>query len=65
LFFLLFKKFGAPAFACFVGSALYGLHPLQVEAVGWTLGQRDLWSAFFAWSSVLVFPFDKKNRRAE
>jgi protein O-mannosyl-transferase len=63
--FLIFKKFGAPAFACFVGSAVYGVHPLQVEAVGWTLGQRDLWSAFFAWSSVLVFPFNEKNKRAE
>ncbi|GEM_PF-5408382 len=61
--FLLFKKFGASAFACFVGSAIYGLHPLQVEAVGWTLGQRDLWSAFFAWSSVLIFPFDKNDKR--
>lgn len=65
LVFLLLKKFGAPAFACFAGGALYGLHPLQVEAVGWTLGQRDLWSAFFAWSSVWVFPFDKKQTRAE
>jgi len=41
-----------PAFA---GALFWGLHPLQVEAVGWATGFKDLGSAFFSLLAFLAF----------
>lgn len=42
------------------GAILFAIHPLQVGAVAWISGGRDLMSAFFALSAVLFY-FDRKN----
>lgn len=39
--------------AAFVGAALFAAHPLQVEAVAWTSGLKDLLSCVFSLSAVL------------
>lgn len=45
-----------------VGAVLFAIHPLQIGAVAWASGGRDLMSAFFALSCVLFY-FDRKNKK--
>lgn len=39
----------------FFGAAVFALHPLQVHAVAWISGGRDLLAAFFALASLCVY----------
>lgn len=39
----------------FLGAAVFALHPLQVQAVAWISGGRDLLAGFFALATVLVY----------
>ena len=59
--FLLNRESGAQPFAVFAAAALFALHPLQVGAVAWISGGRDLLSAFFALLAVLTL-FSRERR---
>jgi len=41
--------------ASFFGALVFGMHPVQVEAVSWISCFRDLCSAFFSLTSILLF----------
>jgi len=41
--------------ALIAGVALFALHPMQVQAVAWISGGRDLLSAFFSLLCILIF----------
>jgi len=44
-------------------AALYGLHPLQVEAVGWVSARNDLQAAAASvWAAAFLFGTDHKRR---
>ena len=60
--FLLRKSSGASTLAIFASTALFALHPLQVGAVAWISGGRDLLSALFALASVFIL-FSHEGRR--
>lgn len=38
-----------------IGTALFALHPLQVQPVAWISGGRDLLSAFFALTAIALY----------
>lgn len=42
-------------FAAIAGATLFAIHPLQVEAVGWISGLKDLLGTLFMLAAVLVF----------
>jgi len=44
-----------PRWPAAAGALLYGLHPLQVEAVAWLSGMKDLMSASASLGSVLLY----------
>jgi tetratricopeptide (TPR) repeat protein len=47
-----------------VGTMLFALHPLQVEAVAWISGGRDLLSAMLALSALAIFAASLEKARA-
>ncbi len=49
------KRWGLTGTAVFFGTAIFALHPLQVHAVAWLSGGRDLLAACFALASVAVY----------
>lgn len=49
------RRWSMPAFTVLLGTALFALHPLQVHAVAWISGGRDLLAAFFALASLAVY----------
>jgi hypothetical protein len=53
LVFLLLRRF-VPTFPALVGSAIFALHSVQVEAVGWASGTKDLLCGFFAVATLLI-----------
>ena len=60
LVFLVLRSFARrwkldPGWPVVIATAVFALHPLQVQAVAWVSGGRDLLAAFFALSSVLVY----------
>lgn len=58
LVFLLLKKSWAGA----VAGLLFLVHPLNTEAVAWAAGLKDLQSAFFYLSSVLLYLYWRDDR---
>ena len=38
-----------------LGALVFALHPIQVEAVSWVTGMKDLLSGFFSFSAILIF----------
>ncbi len=44
-----------PAVSILIGVAVFALHPLQVNAVAWISGGRDLLAAFFALACLCVY----------
>jgi Flp pilus assembly protein TadD len=55
LLWLILGALGATPMAALLGSLLFILHPMQVEAVAWISGAKDLLCGFFALSGTLVF----------
>ena len=47
LFRLLVASMGRPAWVCCVAAAIFALHPIQVEAVAWVSGRKELLAATF------------------
>ena len=45
---------GTPVGAAFAGAALFALHPLQVEAVSWISGMKDLLSSFWLLVALIL-----------
>ncbi|MBM4251881.1 MAG: tetratricopeptide repeat protein [Deltaproteobacteria bacterium] len=55
LVWLILCQFGASQIAALVGAMFFLLHPLQVEAVSWITGAKDLLCAFLSLSAVYVY----------
>ena len=45
----------APGWAAVGGAALFAVHPLQVEAVGWVSSGKDLLGAAFSLAAILLY----------
>ena len=54
LFIILFKMTGAPFKSAFV-AALFALHPLHVESVGWISERKDVLSTFFGLLCIAAY----------
>lgn len=52
---LLARYFPKKRWAVFVGAAVFALHPLQAEAVGWTSGFKDVLYGFFTLLAVRLY----------
>lgn len=63
LVFWILEEMGAQWPACLVGALLFSLHPVQVEAVAWISGLKDVLAAFFSLFSILFFLSGDRNRR--
>jgi tetratricopeptide (TPR) repeat protein len=50
--FLLIRRLGAKALPAFLGAALFALHPVQVESVGWVSGLKDVLCGLLSLVSV-------------
>jgi tetratricopeptide (TPR) repeat protein len=50
--FLLLQRLGAKPAAAFVGAAVFSLHPVQVESVGWVSGLKDVLCGLLSLASV-------------
>jgi hypothetical protein len=46
---------GVPPVGAFIGGALFGVHPLQVESVAWVSGRKNLLSTFLLLCALLAF----------
>jgi tetratricopeptide (TPR) repeat protein len=55
LAFMLMRRLVASDAAALAGTALFALHPLQVEAVAWSMGLRDLLCAAFSLLALLGY----------
>ncbi len=63
VFFLLRKLFSSDAAVLF-GTAVFAIHPLQVESVAWISARKELLYAFFYLVSLLLyFDWDNKKKR--
>jgi hypothetical protein len=54
--------------AAAAGALLFAVHPLQVEAVAWATGMKDLLAGFFALAAIwrhLTAPESKRPRRSD
>lgn len=49
------ERWRVAPWAAMVGLAIFALHPMQVQAVAWISGGRDLLGAFFALAAVTVY----------
>ena len=54
MLYLLLRRLLRDPVAAAAGAALFGVHPLQVEAVAWASGLKDLLSAFFALTALYL-----------
>lgn len=63
LFILLYRLTGKPWQSSFV-AALFALHPMHVESVAWVTEKKDVLSAFFWFSTLLMYAeFTVKRKR--
>jgi protein O-mannosyl-transferase len=53
--FLIVKRLLRNSWVSAAGAALYLLHPIQVEAVGWASGTKDLLGGFFTLAALYAF----------
>ena len=51
----LLEGFGASTMAALIGGLFFTLHPIQVEAVAWVSGAKDVLSGFFGLSALLFY----------
>lgn len=49
-----FERLGLPAWAAVAGTLAYGLHPIQVEAVTWATGRKEILALLLASGSILL-----------
>lgn len=54
LVFHFFRRLSGNRWASWFAAVLFILHPLQVEAVAWCMGRKDLLAAFFALLALLL-----------
>ena len=52
---LLLMALGAKEWGALLGCLLFLLHPMQVEAVSWITGAKDLLCGFLSLASTLIF----------
>lgn len=57
------RRWNLPAVAVLIGLAIFALHPMQVHAVAWISGGRDLMAAFFALACLCVY-FSERRKGA-
>ena len=72
LVYVLLRRFGAEAFAALVAAMVFLLHPIQVEAVAWVSGAKDLLSTCLALGAMIFYSSSiglartaKQNRLAQ
>lgn len=61
LVFLILAKLFPSRLIALLGAALFCLHPVQVESVGWTSGFKDLLFGFFACACIYFYLGDAKR----
>ncbi len=49
-----FERLGLPLWAAVLGTLAYGLHPIQVEAVTWATGRKEIVTLMLACGAVLL-----------
>ncbi|OFX67147.1 MAG: hypothetical protein A2X12_07885 [Bacteroidetes bacterium GWE2_29_8] len=49
-------------YAAFIGSLLFGIHPLHVESVAWISGTKDVLYAFFYFSGLITYLYYKQGK---
>jgi hypothetical protein len=55
---------GDPSWPAFAGATLFAIHPIQVEAVAWVTGMRDLLAGLFAVLALWQYTRAAEGRRA-
>ena len=55
LVWMLLLEFGASAAAALIAALFFVAHPIQVEAVAWASGAKDVLSSFFGLASLLFY----------
>ena len=55
LVFFLLRHCRLSARASFVGALVFAMHPMQVEAVGWIMGRKDLLSTLLACGAMILY----------
>lgn len=61
--FTLILKLGLSSRAAFIGSLLYGIHPMRVESVTWATERKDvLFALFFFWALNLYVRWAKNKQ---
>lgn len=60
--FLLLMRLLRNASAAFLGAAIFAVHPLQVEAVAWASGLKDLLCGFFSIAAIFFYVTAVQNQ---
>ncbi len=63
VFWLLYLLTGKKPLAAFVGSLLFGIHPLHVESVAWVTERKDVLSGFFFLAAMIFFLLFLRQRK--
>jgi len=63
LLFTLAKRIGLSRIAAGISALIFLLHPLQVEAVVWCMGRKDLLATAFALGALLCFSLFREGNR--
>jgi Flp pilus assembly protein TadD len=63
--YLILRRFVKNPWACAAGALVYLLHPLQVEAVGWVSGTKDVLGGVLVLASIYAFLRFVQSKSAE
>lgn len=64
LAFYIFTRLQLARSVAFIIALAFVVHPLQVEAVAWAMGRKDLVSAFLGLATMLAYLYDRETRSA-
>jgi tetratricopeptide (TPR) repeat protein len=53
----------SPPYVTAFATALFAVHPVQVESVAWILGGTDVWASFWLFSGVLSYYYFKDQKK--
>lgn len=64
LVFVFCRELSRERWIAFLAALLFAVHPLQVEAVAWAMGRKDLLSTCFALASLIAYVHYLRNQSA-